>query len=148
MEEVVVFGGLDGDGGLIGGGLAGRMVVMRCGGQVVGCDGSGLLGGCPRGAASTEGSGKGGDFLHVLDASRAFVAALDWGGEREAGVKVVELGFRGKGHHGGEVEGAETVVEKLMEGSGVYVPRGGPVWRPKKSVVGRAVRLWKLVRRW
>lgn len=149
MEGVVVFGGLDGDGGLIVDGLAGRMVVMRCGGQVVGCDGSGLLGGGPRGAAvSTDRLGEGGGFLHVLDVARAFVAALDWQGGGQAGVRVVELGLRGKRCRDKDMERSESMVERFMEGSGVYVPRGGPVWRPKKSVVGRAVRLWKLVRRW
>lgn len=148
MEGVAVFGGWDGDVGVVSG-AGGRVVVMRCGGPVVGCDGSGLLGVGARGAVSTGGLGEGGDFLHVLDVARAFVAALDWGGEHEAGVKVVDLGFRGKGHHReGELEGAEAVVDKLMNGSGIYVPRGGPAWKPRRSVAGRAVRLWKLVRRW
>lgn len=146
MEGVVVFGGWDGDVGVVAGG-GGRVVVMRCGGPVVGCDGSGLLGGGPRGAVSTGELGEGGDFLHVLDVARAFVAALDWGGEREAGVKVVQLGFRGKGCRDKDTAGAEGLVEKLMEGSGVYVPRGGPAWWPKKSVARRAVRLWKFVSR-
>ncbi|KAK1834099.1 hypothetical protein QBC39DRAFT_398973 [Podospora conica] len=151
VEGTVVLGGCDGEaaGGEVAGVRpAGRVVVMRCGGAVVGCDGSGLLGGAARGAAgavTAGGVGGKGDFLHVLDVARAFVAALDWGEERGEGVRVVELGFRGREASMG---GGEAVAEKMVERASVYVAGGGPAGRPRKSVARRAVGLWKLVRRW